>query len=57
MTIDEQNITTYHAICAVVLRELHPGRQVYRFNPDQWKAIPAQWKAAGLAQDEVSATP
>lgn len=27
----------------------HPGRQVLRFNPDQWHAIPEQWKDAGLA--------
>lgn len=35
----------------------HPGRQVYRFNPDQWHAIPEQWRVAGLAQDEVNAEP
>ncbi|MGK8200583.1 uracil-DNA glycosylase [Burkholderia cepacia] len=26
----------------------HPGRQVYRFNSDQWHAIPEQWRVAGL---------
>ncbi|MCA8148165.1 uracil-DNA glycosylase [Burkholderia vietnamiensis] len=35
----------------------HPGRQVYRFNPEQWKAIPAQWRAAGLVQDAARADP
>ncbi|WP_186083159.1 uracil-DNA glycosylase [Burkholderia gladioli] len=35
----------------------HPGRQVYRFNPDQWHAIPKQWRVAGLTQDEASAEP
>lgn len=28
----------------------HPGRQVYRFNPDQWHAIPAQWQIAGRTE-------
>lgn len=32
-----------------VFTSAHPGRQVYRFNPDQWKAIPGQWKIAGFA--------
>ncbi|MBB2981412.1 MULTISPECIES: uracil-DNA glycosylase [Burkholderiaceae] len=35
----------------------HPARQVYRFNPEQSKAIPAQWRAAVLVQDEARAEP
>ncbi|MCB4344858.1 uracil-DNA glycosylase [Burkholderia vietnamiensis] len=37
-----------------VFTSAHPGRQVYRFNPDQWKAIPGQWRAAGLLVEVVS---
>ncbi|MBN3761164.1 uracil-DNA glycosylase [Burkholderia sp. Ac-20365] len=32
-----------------VFTSAHPGGQVYRFNPEQWKAIPEQWRVAGLA--------
>lgn len=27
----------------------HPSAQVYRFNPEQWRAIPDQWRVAGEA--------
>ncbi|WP_109479872.1 uracil-DNA glycosylase [Paraburkholderia sp. C35] len=27
----------------------HPSAQCYRFNPDQWRAIPGQWQTAGQA--------
>ena len=32
-----------------VFTSAHPGQQVRRFNPDQWKAIPGHWKVAGQA--------
>lgn len=45
MTIDEQNITTYHAICAVVLRELRVQR---RMHPAQFAdflaKLPSAWQ-------------
>ena len=32
-----------------VFTSAHPGRQVYRFNREQWDAIPGQWRMAGQA--------
>ncbi|MCA8287615.1 helix-turn-helix domain-containing protein [Burkholderia vietnamiensis] len=45
MTIDDQNITTYHAVCAVVLRELRVQR---RMHPAQFAdflaKLPSAWQ-------------
>lgn len=27
----------------------HPSARVYQFNPEQWRAIPDQWRVAGKA--------
>jgi len=32
-----------------VFKTAHPGPRVYQFNPDQWNAIPDQWKVAAQA--------
>lgn len=32
-----------------VFTSLHPGPRVYQFHPERWKAIPDDWRAAGLA--------
>ncbi|MFP3637849.1 uracil-DNA glycosylase [Paraburkholderia sp. SIMBA_054] len=39
-----------------VFTSAHPGGQVFRFNPDQWRAIPARWKEAGLVLEADNLT-
>ncbi|WP_343668592.1 helix-turn-helix transcriptional regulator [Paraburkholderia heleia] len=45
MTIDEQKITTYHSICAVVLRELRVQRSMHQAQvADHFSKPPTVWQ-------------